>query len=80
MPKEFGGEFEMNSVMMYGTSGFGTASVTHVTKKNDEQIFGGDRITTVDSLQINYKYCRDKPAPMNVPPEARVGNRHDWIK
>ena len=46
----------MNSVMMYSTSGGSTKS--HVTL-NDENISGGDRITTMDSLQINWMYCRN---------------------
>ena len=51
--KEWGGDFEMNSVMMYSTSGG-----SHVTL-NDENISGGDRVTTMDSLQINWMYCRN---------------------
>ena len=63
VPAEFGGQFDLNSMMMY-SSGTGANQGEYSATTVDGGKWWGpgsrgytDRITTMDALQLQYRYC-----------------------
>ena len=65
MPKEWGGEYEIESVMSYrsGAGGIkvnGVYQPVTVSKLTGEPHGHGVRISTMDALQTAYRYCKPR--------------------
>ena len=68
VPSAYGGEFELDSVMTYAsTASSSNNQPVTVVKSNHATFVGGKRITTMDALQIQYRYCPSVAQHNTVP-------------
>ena len=57
MSPEYGGDFQLDSVMMYGSYDNSIDRKTVMRTKDGATFEGGSRITTMDAMQIQARYC-----------------------
>ena len=64
VPAEFGGEFDLNSMMMYNSDSTSVGGGRYVALTKEGQKWWGPgsrgynrRISTMDALQLQYRYC-----------------------
>ena len=58
LPPEHGGDFELESVMMYGSMAASVNKQAVTTTKSGEKFNGGRRITSMDAMQIQAKVVK----------------------
>ena len=64
VPSAYGGTFEIDSVMTYGSmDASSNGQPVTVVRSNSDIFDGGKRITTMDALQIQYRYCPTQTVP-----------------
>jgi len=78
-PAEFGGEFELLSVMTYasGVGGKVRNGIRYpvtIVKSTGKWHGEGKRISTMDALQVFYKYCRIKNTPPKPYGSCKTGD------
>ena len=64
MSRDHGGEFELESVMMYGSTATSMNGDPVTTTKSGDKFYGGTRITSMDAMQIQSRYCLKHGHPM----------------